>query len=161
MATAFVASAPSPYGDGQAAPSVAGAVAVDGSAPGQTGPAAGTEIWRDPARTAPERVSDLLSRMTLAEKMAQLTAVWLLALAYGGTSEHISRMVPDLQYALGAWGRVQLLGAAPQEPSGGSAPADGDLTIRDLTFRYDLTSRYDTGDGDQARRPAAVDRKGP
>ena len=62
-------------GDGQAAPSVAGAVAVDGSAPGQTGLAAGTEIWRDPARTAPERVSDLLSRMTLAEKMAQLHAM--------------------------------------------------------------------------------------
>ena len=40
---------------------------------------------------------------------ARLTAIWLLALAFGGTVEHVSRMVPELQYALGAWGRVQLL----------------------------------------------------
>jgi ATP-binding cassette, subfamily B, bacterial len=67
---------------------------------------------------------------------AQLTAIWLLALSFGGTVEHVSRMVPELQYALGAWGRVQLLRDAPQEPSGGAAPADGDLTVRGLTFRY-------------------------
>ena len=35
--------------------------------------------------------------------------MWLLALAFGGTVEHVSRMVPELQYALGAWGRVLLL----------------------------------------------------
>ncbi len=40
---------------------------------------------------------------------ARLTGVWLLALAFGGTVEQVSRMVPELQYALGAWGRVQLL----------------------------------------------------
>jgi ATP-binding cassette subfamily B protein len=67
---------------------------------------------------------------------ARLTAVWLLALAYGATVEHVSRMVPELQYALGAWGRVQLLQGAPQEPSGGAAPVDGELVIRDLTFHY-------------------------
>jgi ATP-binding cassette subfamily B protein len=67
---------------------------------------------------------------------ARLTAVWLLALAFGGTVEHVSRMVPELQYALGAWGRVQLLRDAEQEPSGGRAPADGDLAVRGLTFRY-------------------------
>src|SRR5262249_6180004 len=66
----------------------------------------------------------------------RLTAVWLLALAYGGTVEHVSRMVPDLQYALGAWARVQLLRSARQEPAGGAAPAEHDLTIRGLTFRY-------------------------
>src|SRR4051812_15023595 len=53
---------------------------------------------------------------------AQLTAVWLLALGFGATAEQMSRMVPELQYALGAWGRVQLLAAAEQEPRGGSAP---------------------------------------
>jgi ABC-type multidrug transport system fused ATPase/permease subunit len=67
---------------------------------------------------------------------SRLTAVWLLALAFGGTVEHVSRMVPELQYALGAWGRVQLLRDAEQEPSGGTAPADGDLVIRGLTFHY-------------------------
>ena len=35
------------------------------------------EIWRDPARPAAERVADLLGRMTLAEKVAQLTSIWV------------------------------------------------------------------------------------
>ena len=56
---------------------------------------------------------------------ARLTAVWLLALGFGGTVEHISRMVPELQYALGAWGRVQLLRDPPQEPAGGARPDRG------------------------------------
>ncbi|GAA3196096.1 ATP-binding cassette domain-containing protein [Dactylosporangium siamense] len=67
---------------------------------------------------------------------ARLTAVWLLALGFGATVEHTSRMVPELQYALGAWGRVQLLRDSPQEPVGGAAPSAGDLVVRDLTFRY-------------------------
>ncbi|WP_433391435.1 ABC transporter ATP-binding protein [Micromonospora sp. KLBMP9576] len=67
---------------------------------------------------------------------ARLTAVWLLAIGFGMTVEHISRMVPELQYALGAWGRVQLLADSPQEPVGGAAPTDGDLALRGLTFRY-------------------------
>ncbi|MEH1100332.1 ATP-binding cassette domain-containing protein [Micromonospora sp. CPCC 205561] len=67
---------------------------------------------------------------------ARLTAVWLLAIGFGMTVEHVSRMVPELQYALGAWGRVQLLANSPQEPAGGAAPTDGDLVVRGLTFRY-------------------------
>ncbi len=82
---------------------------------------------------------------------ARLTAVWLLALAFGATVEHVSRMVPELQYALGAWGRVQLLRAARQEPSGGAVAADGDLAVRGLTFRYA------TSGPDGARRPALCD----
>jgi beta-xylosidase len=35
------------------------------------------EAWRDPARTAGERVADLLCRMTLEEKIAQLGSVWM------------------------------------------------------------------------------------
>lgn len=72
---------------------------------------------------------------------SRLTAVWLLALAFGGTVEHISRMVSELQYALGAWGRVQLLAASAPEPAGGAPPAGGDLTVRGLTFRYGPDSR--------------------
>jgi ABC-type multidrug transport system fused ATPase/permease subunit len=79
---------------------------------------------------------------------ARLTAVWLLALAFGGTVEHVSRMVPELQYALGAWGRVQLLRSSRQEPSGGAAAADADITVRGLTFRYGT---------DSGRRPALLD----
>jgi beta-xylosidase len=36
-----------------------------------------TVIWRDSSRPAAERVGDLLGRMTLEEKVAQLTSIWL------------------------------------------------------------------------------------
>ncbi|MEV7262777.1 ABC transporter ATP-binding protein [Micromonospora aurantiaca] len=67
---------------------------------------------------------------------ARLTAIWLLAVAFGATVEQIARWVPHLQQAFGAWGRVQLLAGSPQEPGGGDAPVDGDLTVRALTYRY-------------------------
>jgi beta-xylosidase len=35
------------------------------------------EAWRDPARPAEERVGDLLSRMTLEQKISQLGSVWM------------------------------------------------------------------------------------
>jgi beta-xylosidase len=35
------------------------------------------EAWRDPARPAGERVADLLGRMTLEEKIAQLGSIWM------------------------------------------------------------------------------------
>jgi ATP-binding cassette subfamily B protein len=78
---------------------------------------------------------------------ARLTAVWLLALGFGGTLEHVTRMVPELQNALGAWSRVLLLRDVRQEPTEGVPPVDGDLIVRDLTFRY--------GEADSGR-PAAL-----
>ena len=72
---------------------------------------------------------------------AGLTAIWLLSLSFGGTVEQVSRMVPELQYALGAWGRVRLLAEAAQEPRGGVPPVDGDLAVRGLTFRYAASER--------------------
>ncbi|MCG5440470.1 ABC transporter ATP-binding protein, partial [Micromonospora foliorum] len=72
---------------------------------------------------------------------ARLTAIWLLALAFGATAEHVSRMVPEIQEALGAWARVQLLYQARQEPVGGASPSEGDLRIRDLTFAYGESDR--------------------
>ena len=68
---------------------------------------------------------------------ARLTAVWLLALGFGGTLEHVTRMVPELQNALGAWSRVQLLrDVGRRNRPAGWRPPDGDLAVRDLTFRY-------------------------
>ena len=83
---------------------------------------------------------------------ARLTAIWLLALAYGATIEHVSRMVSELQYGLGAWQRVQLLLAAGQEPAGGLPPRDGDLEVRNLTFTY-----ADAGSDGAPARPALRD----
>ena len=55
---------------------------------------------------------------------ARLTAIWLLSLAFGGTVEHVSRMVPELQNALGAWARVQLLcSAIPGTRSAAGSPS--------------------------------------
>ena len=80
---------------------------------------------------------------------ARLTAVWLLALGFGGTLEHVTRMVPELQNALGAWSRVQMLQDVPQEPTEGVEPIPGDLVVRDLTFRY--------SESDSGRPPALRD----
>ncbi|MEU7901254.1 ABC transporter ATP-binding protein/permease [Actinoplanes sp. NPDC049118] len=80
---------------------------------------------------------------------ARLTAVWLLALGFGGTLEQVTRMVPELQNALGAWSRVQSLRGVRQEPTAGLPPVDGDLEVRGLTFRY--------GESDSGRPPALRD----
>jgi ATP-binding cassette, subfamily B, bacterial len=82
---------------------------------------------------------------------ARLTSIWLLALAFGSTVDHISRMVPHLQEGLGAWSRVGLLAASPQEPVGGLEVPDGDLALRNLTFRYPV------GSSGARRRPALRD----
>ena len=49
---------------------------MSGPRPGRVSTAT-AEIWRDPARPAAERAEDLLRRMTLEEKAAQLTSVWI------------------------------------------------------------------------------------
>jgi beta-xylosidase len=38
---------------------------------------AAAQIWQDPARPARQRVKDLLRRMTLEEKLAQLSSIWM------------------------------------------------------------------------------------
>ena len=67
---------------------------------------------------------------------ARLSAVWLLAVGFGLTVERISHMLPELQYGLGAWNRVQLLVQAPQEPTEGVPPHPGPLAVHGLTYRY-------------------------
>jgi len=42
---------------------------------GQEKITATAQIWRDPARPSAERVADLLGRMTLTERLAQLGSV--------------------------------------------------------------------------------------
>ena len=113
--------------------------------------ARGRRVWRLSAQVTTSAVAVLavgLSLFVVAGVFAlatgridaaRLSSVWLLALAFGGTIEQVSRMVPELQYALGAWGRVVHLRNAPQEPSGGAVPTDGDIEICGLTFSYPMS----------------------
>jgi beta-xylosidase len=84
-----------------------------------------TETWRDPAATPAERVRDLLSRMTLQEKIAQLYGVWVGVDAARGEvapHQHDAAPVPDWETLIGA-GLGQLtrvFGTAPMAPADGA-----------------------------------------
>ena len=63
-----------------------------------------TAPWRDPSLTAAVRVDDLLSRMTLEEKTAQLYGVWVGAATDGearteGVAPHQHDMTADYDWA--------------------------------------------------------------
>jgi len=58
-----------------------------------------SETWRDPEASVEARVADLVGRMTLAEKVAQLVGVW-------GVDPDVGEMAPMLRDAMGpgrAW----------------------------------------------------------
>ncbi len=85
-----------------------------------------TELWRDPAAPAEARVADLVGRMTLLEKVAQLAGVW-------GVDPDVGEMAPMLRDGMGPtqpWSDViadglgQLtrpFGTEPVEPAAGLA----------------------------------------
>jgi beta-xylosidase len=86
------------------------------------------ETWRDPDRPVEERVADLLSRMTLEERVAQLYGVWLGA--DGQVAPHQDAFEEELKDAEQEWRRLiraglgQLtrpFGSAPVEPAAGMA----------------------------------------
>ncbi|WP_324789150.1 glycoside hydrolase family 3 N-terminal domain-containing protein [Streptomyces sp. H51] len=84
-----------------------------------------TAPWRDPALPAAARVDDLLSRMTLEEKTAQLYGVWVGAATDGdGVAPLQSQMAADYDYdELITHGLGQLTrsyGTAPVDPALGA-----------------------------------------
>ncbi|SDN03645.1 beta-xylosidase [Streptomyces sp. cf386] len=84
-----------------------------------------TAPWRDPALPAATRVDDLLSRMTLQEKTAQLYGVWVGAASDGeGVAPHQHDMTVDYDWAeLITHGLGQLtrsFGTAPVDPALGA-----------------------------------------
>ncbi|MFJ5776697.1 glycoside hydrolase family 3 N-terminal domain-containing protein [Streptomyces sp. NPDC093094] len=84
-----------------------------------------TAPWRDRALPAADRVADLLSRMTLREKTAQLYGVWVGAGADGdGVAPHQDQMNADHDWAeLITHGLGQLtrpFGTAPVEAAAGA-----------------------------------------
>ena len=101
-----------------------------------------THPWRDPSRSAAERVADLLGRMTLEEKAAQLTSLWL------GRQPRDSNVAPMqgefrapeapfaelIQDGLGQLTRV--FGTRPVPP------ADAVRTLRELQAQIVAASRF-------------------
>src|SRR5689334_1294950 len=84
-------------------------------APGTEGP------WRDPSLAPAARVADLIGRMTLEEKAAQLYGVWVGADADGdGVAPHQNDMVDEVDWdSLITRGLGQLtrpFGTAPVDP---------------------------------------------
>ncbi|MFJ8532973.1 glycoside hydrolase family 3 N-terminal domain-containing protein [Streptomyces sp. NPDC093591] len=87
-----------------------------------------TAPWRDPALPAAARVDDLLSRMTLQEKTAQLYGVWVGAATDGdGVAPHQHDMTTDYE-----WDELIALGLGQLTRSFGTAPVDPALGARAL-----------------------------
>ncbi|WP_419845776.1 beta-glucosidase family protein [Candidatus Poriferisocius sp.] len=82
-----------------------------------------TEVYRDPHATIDDRVADLLSRMTLEEKVAQLGAIWLTALVQDETfdADHAAEMLAD------GIGQVTRIGASTGLLANESAQLGNDI----------------------------------
>jgi beta-xylosidase len=84
-----------------------------------------SEIWRDPSRPADDRVADLLARMTLEEKLAQLGSVWVGAPGNGDGVAPMQDQFEDeqppfdelIRHGIGQLTRV--FGSRPVEPAAG------------------------------------------
>ncbi|WP_073948324.1 beta-xylosidase/alpha-l-arabinosidase [Streptomyces kebangsaanensis] len=87
-----------------------------------------TAPWRDPTLPAAARVDDLLSRMTLEEKTAQLYGVWVgAATDGGGVAPHQQQMNTDYD-----WDELITLGLGQLTRSFGTAPVDPALGAQAL-----------------------------
>ncbi|GHH13577.1 glycoside hydrolase family 3 N-terminal domain-containing protein [Streptomyces lanatus] len=91
-----------------------------------------TAPWRDPSLPAAARVDDLLSRMTLEEKTAQLYGVWVGAATEGeartdGVAPHQHDMTADYD-----WNELITLGLGQLTRSFGTAPVDPALGAQAL-----------------------------
>ncbi|MBB5868267.1 beta-xylosidase [Allocatelliglobosispora scoriae] len=86
-------------------------------------------VWRDPSRDPVDRVEDLLARMTLAEKVAQLYGVWI------GADPTDSGEVAPFQHELIDpldWDRLLPLGLGQITRPFGTAPIDAAVGARQL-----------------------------
>ncbi|MFI2791357.1 glycosyl hydrolase, partial [Kitasatospora sp. NPDC018614] len=87
-----------------------------------------TAPWQDPALPAAARVDDLLSRMTLEEKTAQLYGVWVGASTDGdGVAPHQQHMNTDYD-----WDELITRGLGQLTRSFGTAPVDPALGAQAL-----------------------------
>lgn len=87
-----------------------------------------TAPWRDPSLPAADRVEDLLSRMTLEEKTAQLYGVWVGAATDGaGVAPHQHEMAAGHD-----WDELISRGLGQLTRPFGTAPVDPDTGARSL-----------------------------
>ncbi|MBO0825956.1 MAG: glycosyl hydrolase, partial [Actinobacteria bacterium] len=101
-----------------------------------------TEAWRDPSRPVAERVADLISRMTIAEKLAQLHSVWLsgpadgndVAPLHGDFTADLPPFTELIRNGLGQLTRV--FGTRPLRP------ADGMAQLADLQAQIVAQSKF-------------------
>ncbi|MGH3559864.1 MAG: hypothetical protein ACRDTK_20595, partial [Mycobacterium sp.] len=100
------------------------------------------EPWRDPSRPVAERVADLLSRMTLAEKLGQLGSVWIGASGDGDgvapmQHEFIAELPPiDDLFRDGMGQLTRVFGTRPVPPAAGM------LALAGLQQRIMTASRF-------------------
>ncbi|HEX5496727.1 MAG TPA: glycoside hydrolase family 3 N-terminal domain-containing protein [Mycobacteriales bacterium] len=86
----------------------------------------GGGVWRDPSRPVAERVGDLLGRLSLEEKLAQLASVWIdpdhdgagVAPMHGEFAEETPPLAEVIRNGLGQLTRV--LGTRPVAPDMGA-----------------------------------------
>lgn len=101
------------------------------------------EAWQDPACPVDERVADLISRMTLEEKLAQLGSVWMGASGDGGDvapmqDQFFSHDSPPLDELIknGMGQLTRVFGTRPV------APAAGMRALAGLQARVVAASRF-------------------
>lgn len=100
-----------------------------------------TEPWRDPRRPAAERVADLLGRMTVEEKAAQLVGYWTVSARPG---EEVAPLPDDFGepppleevMAAGLGQLTRVFGTAPV------LPAEGAARLRELQARVAAGNRF-------------------
>jgi len=88
-----------------------------------------TELWRDESLSPADRAADLVSRMTLEEKAAQLVGVWVGADASGGG---VAPLQQDLAAAPIDWHAVTRNGLGQLTRPFGTAPVDPTAAARSL-----------------------------
>jgi beta-xylosidase len=140
-ATADAATADTVAADTVAAGTVAAGTAAADTVTADT---VADQPWRDPSRSAGDRVADLLARMTLDEKVAQLAGIWV-----GTSADGDGDGVAPLQDAFaagslsvdelirGGLGQLtRVFGTAPVKPAAGAA------TLARLQERVAAANRF-------------------
>ncbi|GHJ45966.1 beta-glucosidase [Catellatospora sp. TT07R-123] len=100
------------------------------------------EPWRDVALPAPDRVADLMRRMTLAEKLGQLYAVWP---AGGATGQDVAPFQQDMADEGFDWRRLIKDGLGQLTRPYGTAPvsaADGARQLAELQTAIVAAGRF-------------------